>query len=397
MKRPDAVIVSLLLMLAVSPPLLSDPSSNANKVQVEKILQSVVEEIQFGQLDGAIARMGQLVLQYPDFKLAHLIHGDLLSAKAAPLHAMGGASNGTSSSIEALRKEALARINGVHDADLIRNTVPDLFLQLPTDQKHIITVDVNRSRLYLFENKQGMPHLVQDYYVSTGKKGYGKVTEGDKRTPIGIYRTVDFLPDKELPDKYGAGAFPLDYPNHWDKRHGRTGHGIWLHGTPYETFSRPPQSSDGCVALGNEDFQALMPEVDRRNTPVIIADSIQWIEKSQWQKEAQDFARQIGTWKQDWESLDTNRYLTHYSAKFDGGGKNYKQFSQHKRQVNAQKSYIKVDVMDLSVLRYPGETEMMQVIFKQRYQSNNFNNTTLKKQYWKKEEGRWKIIYEGGV
>ncbi len=35
------------------------------------------------------------------------------------------------------------------------------------------------------------------------------------------------------------------------------GHGIWLHGTPSDTFSRPPKASDGCVVLANTDLDAL--------------------------------------------------------------------------------------------------------------------------------------------
>ena len=31
---------------------------------------------------------------------------------------------------------------------------------------------------------------------------------------------------------------PSTIPNEWDKRHGRSGFGIWLHGTPSDTYSR---------------------------------------------------------------------------------------------------------------------------------------------------------------
>ena len=43
----------------------------------------------------------------------------------------------------------------------------------------------------------------------------------------------------ELTDFYGTGAYPISYPNEWDKRQGRNGHGIWLHGTP-ERHLQPP-------------------------------------------------------------------------------------------------------------------------------------------------------------
>src|SRR3546814_8483534 len=50
---------------------------------------------------------------------------------------------------------------------------------------------------------------------------------------------------RKLPDFYGDGAYPLNYPNEWDKHEGRKGYGIWLHGTPSTTYSRPPRASDG--------------------------------------------------------------------------------------------------------------------------------------------------------
>lgn len=38
---------------------------------------------------------------------------------------------------------------------------------------------------------------------------------------------------------------------------GRNGYGIWLHGTPSDTFSRPPRTSDGCVVLANTDLDEI--------------------------------------------------------------------------------------------------------------------------------------------
>ena len=79
-----------------------------------------------------------------------------------------------------------------------------------------------------------------------------------------------------MPD-LGIGAFPLNYPNEWDAREGRNGHGIWLHGTPRDTYSRPPRASDGCVVLTNEDLDDLTKRLQVRLTPVIIADGVEWV------------------------------------------------------------------------------------------------------------------------
>jgi len=42
-----------------------------------------------------------------------------------------------------------------------------------------------------------------------------------------------------LSDFYGAGAYPVNFPNIWDRRKQRSGHGIWLHGLPKGIASEP--------------------------------------------------------------------------------------------------------------------------------------------------------------
>ena len=123
------------------------------------------------------------------------------------------------------------------------NINPRYLLQLQASQRHAVVVDTRRSRLYLYENVDGQPRFVADYYVSHGRLGIEKMREGDKKTPLGVYQVTGFLPPERLTDFYGAGALPINYPNAWDRKQGRKGHGIWLHGTPSDTFSRPPRAS----------------------------------------------------------------------------------------------------------------------------------------------------------
>src|SRR3989338_9263109 len=59
----------------------------------------------------------------------------------------------------------------------------------------------------------------------------------------------------------GVGALPLNYPNEYDKRLGRTGSGIWLHGVPSDSYARSPNSTDGCVVLANPELQTILDQV----------------------------------------------------------------------------------------------------------------------------------------
>jgi uncharacterized protein YchJ len=73
------------------------------------------------------------------------------------------------------------------------------------------------------------------------------------------------------------------------------------------------------------------------------------------------------------------------------------EFAAQKKQVNAGKEWIKVKVDNLSVFRNPGKEEVVVVTFDQDYRSNNLDNRMKKRQYWLREDGKWKIIYEGSA
>ncbi|PWG73998.1 hypothetical protein DF186_20170, partial [Enterococcus hirae] len=74
----------------------------------------------------------------------------------------------------------------------------------------------------------------------------------------------------------GAAAFPLDYPNAWDRYNERTGYGIWLHGVDHKDPVRPPRDTDGCLALPNEEILRLAERLEPLVTPVIVARKMQW-------------------------------------------------------------------------------------------------------------------------
>ena len=362
----------------------------------EPMLAKVLVEIEGNRLDSAFQLTEQLLRQYPNFRLGHLIKGDLLTARSRPLSTFGNAPNAPQDKLAELREEAIARLRGYHDKPPV-DYVPRYLLQLQPDQKHAVVVDTQKARLYLYENDKGRPRFVADYYITQGKEGSEKAKEGDKKTPIGVYHVTANLPRNKLTDFYGSGAFPINYPNEWDKRAGRTGHGIWLHGTPSDTYSRPPRASDGCVVLANQDLDALSTSLQPGLTPVIIGNDIEWLSLDDWQRERQSLQRQIEQWRTDWESRDINRFLRHYSPRFHAEGQDYARFAKNKTFINASKSWIKVRVDGVSMFRNPGKDDFVVVSFDQRYESNNLRNQARKRQYWIREDGAWKIVYEGAA
>jgi murein L,D-transpeptidase YafK len=370
------------------------PHAVVEATTTDSLLNRVFEEIGRQRFDLALNHVEALIRVKPNFRLAHLIKGDLLLARARPLATMGNAPNAPAGRMEDLRDEAIARLNAYRNRPAV-DRMPRYLLQLRPEQKYAVVVDTRRSRLYVYQNENERPRFVADYYISSGKKGSQKVREGDQKTPVGVYHVTASLPRQKLTDFYGHGAYPINYPNEWDRRQGRNGHGIWLHGTPSDTYSRPPRASDGCVVLANTDLDVLGRYLQIGLTPVIISEEIEWLELDDWDRERRQFREQLEKWRGDWESRDTDKYLSHYSKKFTAGKQDLDTWAKQKRQVNNSKSWVKVGISNLSMFRNPGKEDLVVVTFDQEYRSNNLSNTMKKRQYWVKDEGRWRIVFEG--
>ena len=364
-------------------------SAESAEAQLRRVLATVAE----GRLNAALDDLDRLIERHPNFRLAHLVRGDLLLARAKPIEGLGSTGHAAGEKLEALRAEARARLEAVRAAPPA-GAVPRHLLVLAPGQAHAIVVDARRSRVYVYENNRGQPRLVADYYSTLGKQGIDKLREGDQKTPLGVYHVTSMIPGAKLPDLYGWGAFPINYPNDWDRRTGKTGYGIWLHGVPSENYARAPRASDGCIALANDELADLAKRVLPGATPVVIAESVDWVTPEQLRAEREGFMRQFETWRTDWESRDAQKYLSHYARDFAAGAMDLAAWSEHKRKANAAKNWIKVGVSNVSVLRSAGSAAVIEVTFDQDYRSNNLSQRARKRQYWVEEGEHWKIAYE---
>ena len=194
---------------------------------------------------------------------------------------------------------------------------------------------------------------------------------------------------------YGAGAFPLDYPNEWDRTRGRGGHGIWLHGVPSDTYSRPPRSSDGCVVVTNPDLKEISRWVRPGSTPVVLADRTDWIDREAWEKARDDLSRRLQTWQAAWQGREADRFLGHYDSDFlKGAGRAW---AESKRRNIVDKAWITLELEDVSLFLYPGAEDgktMAYAEFTQRYASDRFTSVSRKRLYWRLEDGQWQIAME---
>ena len=232
---------------------------------------------------------------------------------------------------------------------------PRQILALGESVKKALLIDKSANRLYVYTRQESgeLREDVNDYYITTGKLIGDKSVKGDLRTPEGVYFVTSWISPNKLPDKYGVGAFPVNYPNELDKHKGKTGYGIWLRGTDKDSYSRPPRDSEGCVVLTNIDLSALKSEIKPGVTPVVIINKVEWVDYATWQEERKNILQAVENWRVDWESMNVNKYLSHYGKDFWSATHNLKSWSARKRLLAKNKTYQSVSFSNLSVLLYP--------------------------------------------
>jgi murein L,D-transpeptidase YafK len=361
----------------------------------EARLIAVYEMFGRGQSRPALAKARDLVRDYPNFQLAQLVYGDLLAAQLPPSNALPDSASiakmrGNPAMAE-LHEESKRRLQALRERPPA-NTVPSQFLALSTRSRYAIAVDASRSRLYLFENSDKGLKLTADYYISVGKSGTDKVTEGDARTPLGVYYITSSLDPKSLKDFYGAGALPINYPNPYDVRRGKTGGGIWLHGTPPQQFARAPLASDGCVVMANPDLKQLLRKVQIGATPVVTARSLQWISQPQAEKEAQSITSAITGWKDARASGNEAQLKKFYLPDFQ---RSSKKSNEGISVVDDEVKYAqgkRVQLKDMSYLHWRDGDDTMVVTFGEVFEGEKSGRS--RRQYWLRQGTDWKLFHE---
>ena len=372
--------------------------SESQGTQAEARLIEIYKLIGQAKTREALPLAERLVREHPNFQLAQLVYGDLLTAQRRPVRALGDVPDTTAKAgalpLAELRKESQLRLQALRERPAA-GLVPSQLISLSAQNKHAIAIDASRSRLYLFENSTTGLKLLGDYYISVGKSGIEKTVEGDLRTPLGVYFVTSNLDPKSLKDFYGSGALPINYPNQLDIKRGKTGSGIWLHGTPPDQFSRAPLATDGCVVLANPDLERIIRTVQVRTTPVVIAQSLKWVAPQTIQAENRPFEEALKAWQGAKSSGDMTRLMSWYTPDFSSNGKTLVQWTPTLQSELKKLDGRKVEIKDVSFLRWTDTNDTMVVTFGELAQGARTGQT--KRQYWTRQGGQWKIFFEGNI
>jgi murein L,D-transpeptidase YafK len=361
----------------------------------ERQLLDAVEAWQQGDSRTAAEQLEQLTQREPRFRLAQLLYGEVLAARSGVALANPLADE-NDPRVRALLQELHARLAAVGAQAPPAAALPDVILRLSARHRYAVVVDLPRARLYVLKNVAGTLIRAGDYYVSLAKRGFGKRSAGDLRTPVGVYRVTGFKPGARLPAFYGAGAFPLDYPNDWDRLYGRAGHGIWLHGVPRQTYARAPRASEGCVVLANDDLLALKPVLLADDTPVVLGDDLQWLDAAALTQQTRALERRIEQWRASLAARDARSYAAFYAEDFRGAhGLDKAAFVTAQRRILAGSGPLEVRVRDMDLFRYPGERELVLARFTEELGRGRHRRVLREEQYWRREpDGRWRIVRE---
>ena len=366
--------------------------------QAEARLIDIYKLIGQARTREALPLAERLVREHPNFQLAQLVYGDLLTAQLRPVRVLGDVPDNAAKAgalpLAELRTESLLRLQALRERPAA-GLIPSQLISLSAQNKHAIAIDASRSRLYLFENSSTGLKLLGDYYISVGKSGIEKTVEGDLRTPLGVYFVTSNLDPKSLKDFYGSGALPINYPNQLDLKRGKTGSGIWLHGTPPNQFSRAPLASDGCVVLANPDLERIIRTVRVRTTPVVIAQSLKWVAPQTMKADNKPFEEAFKAWQSAKSGGDLTRLMAWYTPDFKSNGKTLAQWTPNLQAELKKIGGRGLELKDVSYLRWTDASDTMVVTFAELVLGAQTGQT--KRQYWIRHGAQWKIFFEGKI
>lgn len=233
---------------------------------------------------------------------------------------------------------------------------------------------------------------LKTYRAISGLNAGDKISEGDRKTPEGIYFVDAFVPQSQIvPSLHGPAGASLNYPNPVDRINSQTGSGIWIHGVASEDRLDRRFDTRGCVAMGNTDIVAFKKWLRPQHTVVVIVDESSKISPLGLVDPQGPTGQRVMDWAAAWSSQNTDRYLSFYHEEQYSRGMNYKKWRAYKDSLNKRYKFIKVSVRNLRVFKH---AKYWVTVFEQVYESNLYQARGMKRIYWVGPEDDLKILAE---
>lgn len=270
-------------------------------------------------------------------------------------------------------------------------------LEVPASISNVLIADTESATLWRFGHTESGIVNVDQWYMSIGQNGVGKQREWDRKTPLGAYFITERLDTSDLNAKYGIAAYPLDYPNAWDRYNERTGDGIWLHGVDRNNGGkRPPRDTDGCLALPNEDLLSLADTLKPLLTPVIVARKMIWTAPDEIEGLRVELRAALEDWRQSLEQSDLATYLSLYADEFRHGGMDKETWVSRRLAAFQAGNPRSVRLDNVLLIADPEETGLFLSRFTQEFLTDQGPIRMTKRLYWlRRDDNYWQIIAEG--
>jgi len=273
--------------------------------------------------------------------------------------------------------------------------LPASLIRIPESVSTVFVAETSTAKFHRFERSDGGIVHRGSFSMSIGEEGPGKMYSGDKRTPLGVYFITEQLDTSKMHEKYGATAFPLDYPNAWDQRAGRDGDGIWVHGAHPEDGQRPERDTDGCIALANKDLRTLAAEFEDNTTPVLVTREVAWGKASDNDTLRVELENQIADWVASKAKGDLFTFLSLYDKDFKRWGMDKSEWSTLNLQSVSQRKTREIELSELLLLAYPDEEGLYLSRFRQTVKDGEREIVSTARLYWRRDaSGTLKIVAE---
>ncbi|MEL7022438.1 MAG: L,D-transpeptidase family protein [Pseudomonadota bacterium] len=357
----------------------------------ETALLDAMTRVLEGRMDEAVRLVNALDRLDPESPAA------LLDIELADMQRGGYATEGNRSFPELAPLWQQARAAFVERHTIDDGLLPDAVLQVPNNVSELVAVDLGRHVAYRLHRDARSGWGVRDaYYVSSGRAGHGKRRRGDRRTPLGVYFPLDALDTQKLPERYGARAITLDYPNALDRAQGRTGDGIWLHGINRDNNVRPPRDTDGCVAFDNDRIVELSGALSLSHTPVVLSSGLRWRAVDDRPPELATLRAAVSAWSEAWQQANAQAFVGFYPPGYTRFGGSAERWRAQTAAAIAAADFSRVAVEELAIFRADDESSVYLSRFFLRLQRGSDSVRVLRRIYWRNGPAGWEIVAEQG-
>jgi len=273
--------------------------------------------------------------------------------------------------------------------------LPAYLLELPESVSEVLIADTGSATLYRFVVTDQAVLGVDQRYMSIGLNGVGKQRAWDRKTPLGVYFITERLDTSRMNSKYGVAAFPLDYPNAWDRQNDRTGDGIWLHGVDRADPERPPLDTDGCLALANQELLQLADTIQPLKTPLIVARQIDWASPAELASLRRELRAVLDRWRHSLEQGDQQSFRSLYHGNFNFRGVEDPDGLASRLDDFAAGELYSVKLRDVLLLADPEEPGLYLSRFTEVATGSGGTVTTTRRLYWKRAANKFlRIVSE---